>query len=376
LDRIRDYEERLNVVDDGDERVSGSPNEARPSPRRVRRASTPTNQGLETRQDPGASNEEARGRTASPFSMPNPGYQGAKDVPGPYEDMSTSPGKYLYSHRSFGTPSLISSIATDRASGPAFETQFRSLLDARPGYAKERRILVQDRAPSDELEMRDSEDPAQWQSSSRLTEQASDVVIPSEAQSRRLMDLFLFYLGINQHFFDPRTFSDSMQLLFRNSKSRHHHMQTFWFSQYLLVMAMAKLMDSERPAFDRPPGVEFFAEAVQRLPQIHRLGDYGVMGVENLALTALYLQWLDRKHDAYLYVSIQCQNAQFETVADNSNQIGIALRLAIALGCHIPENEQMCLPSEAAHRIRLYWTVYMLDRSVTTHQTGLSIAHA
>lgn len=43
-------------------------------------------------------------------------------------------------------------------------------------------------------------------------------------------------------------------------------------------------------------------------------------------------------------------------------QIGLAMRLAIAFGCNLPENEQACLPSQRAHRVRLWWTVYMLDR--------------
>jgi hypothetical protein len=50
------------------------------------------------------------------------------------------------------------------------------------------------------------------------------------------------------------------------------------------------------------------------------------------------------------------------TLVIDSNQIGLALRLAIALGCNLPENEQSCLPSQSAHRVRLWWTVYMLDR--------------
>ncbi|KXG48290.1 Transcription factor [Penicillium griseofulvum] len=82
------------------------------------------------------------------------------------------------------------------------------------------------------------------------------------------------------------------------------------------------------------------------------MGGEGVVAVEILTLIATYLQWCDRKHDAYLY-------------------IGLALRLAIALGCNLREIDQRCLPSQSAHRLRLWWTVYMLDRRLSS---GLGLA--
>lgn len=63
----------------------------------------------------------------------------------------------------------------------------------------------------------------------------------------------------------------------------------------------------------------------------------------------------------YMYV---CFVVLLVTMADGI-KIGLALRLAIALGCDKPANRQSCLPSQAAHRVRLWWTVYMLDRYVS-----------
>ncbi|CAI7644208.1 unnamed protein product [Penicillium pancosmium] len=83
---------------------------------------------------------------------------------------------------------------------------------------------------------------------------------------------------------------------------------------------MAKLMDVESPT-SQPPGSALFTEALSRLPQLHHLGGEGVIAVEILTLMATYLQWCDRKHDAYVH-----------------SEIGLALRLAIALGCNLPES--------------------------------------
>ncbi|KAF9891771.1 hypothetical protein FE257_003252 [Aspergillus nanangensis] len=106
------------------------------------------------------------------------------------------------------------------------------------------------------------------------------------------------------------------------------------FTEYLLVMAMAKLMDVENPS-QRPPGANLFAEGMRPLSALHQMGEEGIIGIKILTLILTYLQWCDRKHDAYLH-------------------IGLPLRLAIALGCDKPANRQSCLPSQAALRVRLW----------------------
>lgn len=121
-------------------------------------------------------------------------------------------------------------------------------------------------------------------------------------ESQHLLDQFLFYLGVSQHFFDSRSFSDSMILLFQSPEGREQQKQTTWYTEYLLVMAMGKLMDVKQPA-SQPPGSNLFAEALERLPPLHQLGGGGVLIVEILTLIATYLQWCDQKHGAYMHVS-------------------------------------------------------------------------
>jgi proline utilization trans-activator len=200
----------------------------------------------------------------------------------------------------------------------------------------------------------------QWASVRGLVDGANSPGILSLEESHHLLDQFLYYLGVSQHFFDPRSFSDSMVLLFQTPETREQHKRTTWYTEYLLVMAMAKLIDVEQPT-SQPPGSDLFAEALRRVPPLQNLGEEGVVAVEILTLVATYLQWCDRRHDAYLYVR---RFFVFPTLVIDISQIGLALRLAIALGCNLPENEQTCLPSQSAHRVRLWWTVYMLDRCV------------
>lgn len=92
-------------------------------------------------------------------------------------------------------------------------------------------------------------------------------------------------------------------LLFQSSETREEVKRSTWYTEYLLVMAMAKLMDVENPT-SQPPGSALFTEALSRLPPLHHLGGEGVIAVEILTLMSTYLQWCDRKHDAYLHVGL------------------------------------------------------------------------
>ncbi|KAJ5773311.1 hypothetical protein N7457_008207 [Penicillium paradoxum] len=238
----------------------------------------------------------------------------------------------------------VISPATDLTSGPAFESQVKSLLDR----SHSNDLNFHEYSP--EFQYRADRLP-QWASVKDLIDNVTGVTFPSLEESQHLLDQFLFYLGVSQHFFDPRSFSDDLMLLFQNPETRKQQMRSSWFTEYLMVMAMARLMDVKHP-ISRTPGADLFAEALRRLPPLHHMGGEGVVAVEILTLIATYLQWCDRKHDAYLY-------------------IGIALRLAIALGCNLRESDQRCLPSQSAHRLRLWWTVYMLDRRLSS---GLGLA--
>ncbi|KAH8729903.1 hypothetical protein BGZ61DRAFT_346209, partial [Ilyonectria robusta] len=233
---------------------------------------------------------------------------------------------------------------TDLASGPAFESRVRSILldhttntrdsGVSPGSLTFISAGFHDTSPNG------------WRNSLELVKGVSAPPLLSKQESYRLFDVFISLMGINQHFIDPRNFSDSMILLYQSDATRERQKQTIWFTEYLLVMSMGMLIGSPSNGSGNPPGNAYFAEALRRLPPLHQLGSQGIIAVEILCLASLYLQWCDRKHDAYVY-------------------IGTAVRLAIGLGCSIPYDEQQGLPSEICHRSRVWWTAYMLDRRLS-----------
>ncbi|KAK1722606.1 uncharacterized protein BDZ83DRAFT_582762 [Colletotrichum acutatum] len=140
-----------------------------------------------------------------------------------------------------------------------------------------------------------------------------------------MLDIVIFNVGISQQLFDVRAFSDNLSVLYHDSS------------------ADVRLLQGRDDEDGELPGTMYFREAIKRTPLLSDLRKHGTIGVEIMALTALYLQISDRKDDAYLH----------------SNT---ALRLAISHGMHRSNSSQNPRRSENVHRNRLWWSIYMQER--------------
>ncbi|KAM0713407.1 hypothetical protein Q7P37_010369 [Cladosporium fusiforme] len=241
----------------------------------------------------------------------------------------------------------VSLDSVDLASGPALHTHLRSLVEehTRRNADTDHISSYDDYSGGRETECAGPEDVA-WDDTMSVFSSKYMAEDVSATESFRLHHLFIRYMGVTQHFLDDRAFVDNLILFFRSPRSQSQLRGSLWYLQYLLILAMGKLLD-DTPGATLPPGAEYFAEALRRLPPLHELGAYGAIGVEILALIATYLQWVGKKQDAYLYV-------------------GSGVRLAVALGFAQPQVKLHRLPSEAAHQTRLFWTLYMLDRRLSS----------
>ncbi|KAL1845751.1 Transcriptional activator [Diaporthe australafricana] len=93
--------------------------------------------------------------------------------------------------------------------------------------------------------------------------------------------------------------------------------------------------------YDGPPGFDYFTHVLQLLPDLHEQGS--VLFVETLALAGFFMQNLNRRDAASLY-------------------IGSALRMAITLGLHQEPPSSGLDEDTKEHRRRVWWSVYSLDR--------------
>ena len=189
------------------------------------------------------------------------------------------------------------------AQGPAFEIRARSIMGRRPPRTPSHWSISHGSfINADEVDRRPTGYTSNWRSTASLCHDASTPALLTKGESTRLFEVFVSLLGANQHFLDPRKFSDSLDTLYETGPGREAVTEGFFYIQYLLVMAIGMLIGSPRKGADGPPGNSFFKEALKRLPPTHELGSHGIISVEILCLVALYLQWCDHKHDAYLYV--------------------------------------------------------------------------
>ncbi|KAH7161526.1 hypothetical protein EDB81DRAFT_784957 [Dactylonectria macrodidyma] len=167
--------------------------------------------------------------------------------------------------------------------------------------------------------------------------------LPPEDEAYRLLETVGFYIGQTQNHFDQRELSDRISLLYANMNDP---LQTrdLWYLEIIIIIAIGKLFTTKvDDDGTKLPGTGLFKFAHQNFPSISVHYTHGRLGVEIHALMAMYLQMVDRKEEAYLYIST-------------------ALRLAILHGYHQNATGAKLLRSERVKLNRLWWTIYMQER--------------
>lgn len=193
---------------------------------------------------------------------------------------------------------------------------------------------------------------------------------PSEEEAQSILETVVLNVGISQQLFDVRAFSDNLSLLYEDSNA-DAHVPRLWIVQVLLVFAIGRLLHAradDNSDISQPPGTAFFNEAMGQLPHLTELRRQGLLGIEVVGLGALYLQIVDRKEDAYIYVSTTLLLTAVNV--DSEIQASTALRLAIGRGMHRANSTQGLRRSEAVHGNRLWWTIYMQERFVKSALGG------
>lgn len=127
------------------------------------------------------------------------------------------------------------------------------------------------------------------------------LVLPSEEIAFELLEAIMLYFYEPQHLFDARDVSDRISGLFENQQEQ---LQTpnIWTLQTLLVLAVGRLLRGESDVAGKPPGSQFFSFVERNLPSPTELRKQGLAGIEVLVLMVIYLQNIDHKNDASIYV--------------------------------------------------------------------------
>ena len=168
------------------------------------------------------------------------------------------------------------------------------------------------------------------------------------------------YIGTIFSFLDEETFDSRLQHVYTYDvpPSLSDREACLEYAQVLLVFAFGQMYSvNQWTGHDGPPGFHYFRHALPFIPDVRE--DGSVLFVEVLSYVAYYMQTINRRDGAYLYM-------------------GMALRMAIALGLHqdvgsgrgggvdrAADNSDQTEIYTRERRRRLWWSTYSLERMLS-----------
>lgn len=174
----------------------------------------------------------------------------------------------------------------------------------------------------------------------KTTSPADLAGLPSKEVSSYLLQTIKFRTCSIFHLFDDIEFNVQLDQFYEDP-SAFEQKSRIWFVHYLVLMAIGKALVS-----NVQNAAPLFARALRLLPDVTSLCSSPITSTELLCSIALYLQCLDHRTSAHIY-------------------IGQAMRVAISHGLHWDVQAQD-VGEKSVHRCRrIWWTVYALDRRLS-----------
>ncbi|KKY37496.1 putative zn 2cys6 transcription factor [Diaporthe ampelina] len=152
----------------------------------------------------------------------------------------------------------------------------------------------------------------QWDGAPTCADPLS-ATVPTIDHAIYLINAVKFHCAQLFHVFDEDTFMPALYTFYENPSDRNTT-DKVWLVHFMVILAFGKGFTVNKNGKD-PPGVEYFIQALQMLPNMIMLWRYPVHSVEVLTCIALYLSCLDYRIVAH-------------------NFMGQAMRLALNYGLH------------------------------------------
>ncbi|KAL0256464.1 Transcriptional activator [Diplodia seriata] len=182
--------------------------------------------------------------------------------------------------------------------------------------------------------------PAAWPK--RRPSVAEAPKLPPRDFAKMLYHAQYTYIGTIFSFVEPRVFDERLEKVYTGTLDLSDREVCLEYCQVLVILAYGQLYSvNQWDGHDGPPGFDYFMQALQFLPDTHDEGS--VLFVEVLSLVGYFMQNLNRRDAAFLY-------------------IGLALRMAISLGLHQEIVDPEMDEGTREHQRRLWWSVYSMDR--------------
>ncbi|KAM0286661.1 hypothetical protein ACHAO9_008094 [Fusarium lateritium] len=188
-----------------------------------------------------------------------------------------------------------------------------------------------------------------WDGTRKSTAQEPDMsTLPTKDFALYLINSVKFHCSWLYNLFDEDIFMERFHHFHKN-RAEHMRENPLWFVHYLLVLALGKAFVVQSTKSRRPPGGDFFMQAMKLMPDFNFFECDIIDEMQVLCCAALYLQCVDRIQEAYRLV---CS----------------ALRHGLEHGIHT-EMQPSVLDEAYVQKCRhMFWTVYVLERQMGSLQ--------
>lgn len=126
--------------------------------------------------------------------------------------------------------------------------------------------------------------------------------LPSIDRAIYLFNTTKFHLDQHYRFLDDAAFMDHLNQFYHADAQAKASSSRVWFAQFLIVLAFGTAFISESRNPLEPPGKKFFVRAMPLMPDHTSIWKHSLLGIETLALSALYLYSIDHRESALLQV--------------------------------------------------------------------------
>lgn len=191
-----------------------------------------------------------------------------------------------------------------------------------------------------------------------------ELCLPTYPYACLLVDKFIFYNDACFYFFNEGLVRHGLRIIYQSDENLYDNatVELICYCKLFLIFAIGEIYHRSGQENDTDdndlPGSKWFLQA-SRIFNIIFSGEHLQLltkegGIETLLLYAFYLQIADNTILAYFY-------------------FGQALRTCLVLGMHVDSQSDTLSRFEIEHRRRLWWTVYMFERMLSS-KAGLPIS--
>lgn len=173
-------------------------------------------------------------------------------------------------------------------------------------------------------------------------------LLPPFELAQRLYRAQHAYIGTIFSFLSESSFQSRLERVYARSPDPSNREDCLSFCQILLVLAFGQMYSiNQWVGHEGPPGFKYFKHALTFLPNAYE--DASILFIEVLSYVAYFMQTINRRDSAYLY-------------------IGLAMRMAVSLGLHQEVSDPDIDIETREHRRRVWWSTYSMERllSVTS----------